>query len=211
MRLLDLFCGAGGCAVGYHRAGFADIVGVDVKPQPRYPFAFVQGDALEYLSEHGHKFDAIHASPPCQRFSQAQRLQGREHADLLTPTLELLKATGRAWVVENVPGAPMPDAVTLCGLALGVRVKRHRMFLASFPLAGTVCPVGHPGEWYTVFGGGAAKLKWDNRRRATAAEAKAAMGIDWMNRDELSQSVPPAYTEFIGRQLLDAIDAKANT
>ncbi len=202
MRLLDLFCGAGGCAVGYHRAGFDEIVGVDINPQPRYRFAFVRADALEYLEACGKEFDAIHASPPCQRFSQAQRLQRRAHADLLTPCLQLLQRLGVPWVVENVVGAPMPGAVVLCGLSLGVRVKRHRLFASSVALTAPQCPSGHPGEWYTVFGGGAAKLKWDNRRRATAAEAKAAMGIDWMTRDELSQSIPPAYTEFVGRQLI---------
>lgn len=208
MRLLDLFCGAGGCAMGYHRAGFTEIVGVDVKPQPRYPFTFVQGDALAYLADHGAEFDAIHASPPCQRFTQAQRLQQREHPDLLTPTLAALATIGKPWAVENVVGAPMPGAVVLCGLSLGVKVKRHRLFAASFPITGTECPSGHPGEWFTVFGGGAAKLKWDGRRRATAAEAKRAMGIDWMTREELSQSVPPAYTEFVGRQLLAHLGAK---
>lgn len=196
--------------MGYHRAGFTEIVGVDLTPQPHYPFTFIQGDALEFLAKYGAEFDAIHASPPCQRFTQAQRLQQREHPDLLTPTLGLLATIGKPWVVEKVVGAPMPGAVLLCGLSLGVKVKRHRLFAASFPIKGTVCPKGHPGEWFTVFGGGAAKLKWDNRRRATASEAKAAMGIDWLPRDKLSQAIPPAYTEFVGCQLVAHLQGADN-
>lgn len=199
-KLLDLFCSAGGTAMGYHRAGF-DVTGVDIRHQPRFPFHFIRADALQFLRDHGHEYDAIAASPPCQRFSRAQRLQGRDHPDLLTPTLEILRASSRYWVVENVPGAPMPGAVTVCGLALGVAVKRHRLFLSSVPLVGTVCPIGHPGEWFTVYGGGAAKGKHDGRRRATAPEAKEAMRIGWMTRDELSQAIPPDYTKFIGLQL----------
>jgi DNA (cytosine-5)-methyltransferase 1 len=113
-----------------------------------------------------------------------------------------LESTGKPWVMENVPGATMRFPAEICGLSLGVRVKRHRWFEASFLLLTPACPRGHRGDWYTVFGGGAAKLKRDNRRRANAAEAKAAMGIDWMARDELSQAIPPAYTEFVGKQLM---------
>jgi site-specific DNA-cytosine methylase len=141
-RLLDLFCGAGGASVGYHRAGF-DVVGVDNQVQPHYPFEFHQADAMTYPLD---GFDAIHASPPCQAFTVAKSINGRQHIDLLTPTRERLRGWGGVWVIENVPGAPMrPD--------------------------------------------------W-----------RRAMGIDWMNRDELAQAVPPAYTEYIGYQLLAALE-----
>lgn len=205
MRILDLYCGGGGCSCGYYRAGF-ECVGVDINPQPNYPYKFIRADAIEYLTKHGKDFDVIHASPPCQRFTRAQRLQKRRHADLLTPTVKAIKSVGVPWVVENVPGAPLVGAVTLCGLSLGCGVKRHRLFLSSMPLMGTPCPKSHAGEWFTVFGGGAAKDKRDGRRRATATEAKRAMGIDWMTRRELSQSVPPAYTEYIGRQIMTQLD-----
>ena len=189
--------------MGYHLAGF-EVVGVDIKPQPRYPFEFHQGDALEYLRQHGHEFDAIHASPPCQRWTQAQRLHGKEHPDLLTPTRAALVEIGKPYIIENVPGAPLVDPVQVCGLSLGLRVKRHRLFESSETLYGTECIPGHPGDWVTVFGGGA-PAKPDNRRRAAAAVGKAAMGVEWMARDGMSQAIPPAYTEFLGLQLRAAL------
>ncbi len=220
-RLLDLFSGAGGCSMGYSRAGF-EIVGVDNRPQPRYPFAFVQGDALEYLAEHGQEFDVIHASPPCQQFSQAKRLNKNcNHPDLVAETRRALTASGKLWVIENVPGSPLIDPILICGLALGLNVKRHRLFESNTLLFGTTCPKGHRGNWLTifghdgtirqerqrwvtVFGGGAPKVA-DRRRRASMTQRKEAMGIDWMGRDELSLSIPPAYTEYIGRQLLNTL------
>src|SRR5512139_314282 len=146
-RILDLFCGAGGAAVGYHRAGF-DVVGVDINPQPNYPFEFVQADALWALQQlqvgslldyHLSDFDAIHASPPCQRYSTATKRNGTEleHPDLIGPTRELLQATGLPYVIENVVGAPLRDSILLCGswFALGAdgyRLKRHRLFETSW-------------------------------------------------------------------------------
>lgn len=223
-RLLDLFCGAGGCSMGYHRAGF-EVVGIDHKPQPRYPFEFVQADALEYLVAHGREFDVIHASPPCQRYSTGTRVwRGRasNHPDLVGEVRNLLVATGRQWVIENVEGAPLSSPALICGLALGLGVKRHRLFESPILLFGTVCPAGHRGDylsifghgaqekvggkgWVTVYGGGAPRTA-DRRRRANAELSRQAMGIDWMNRDELSQAIPPAYTEFIGRQLFRALE-----
>ncbi len=206
-RLLDLFCGAGGCSVGYHRAGF-DVVGVDNRPMPRYPFEFHQADALEYCREHGHEFDAIHASPPCQQFSVAKVLNPKcHHPDLIADTRNALQATGRPWVIENVPGSPLRFPAQICGLALGLKVKRHRLFEGSFLLLGTPCPKGHRGDWVTVFGGGAPKIP-DNRRRANMKQRQEAMGIDWMGRDEMSLAIPPAYCEFIGKQLLAVITEK---
>lgn len=218
-RLLDLFCGAGGCAVGYHRAGF-DVVGVDNRPQPRYPFAFVQADALEYLAAHGREFGAIHASPPCQMFSLATFNRpdlSRRHQDLVTPTLTLLRQTGRSWVVENVQRAPLgPAAAILCGLMFGLTLFRHRRFEASFLLLspphpthagkrigvnGFVCVAGH-GDASWRYRGRPAHLDDGMCRKAAWSRA---MGIDWMTRVELAQAIPPAYTEFVGRQLVDVI------
>lgn len=132
-RLLDLCCKAGGTSQGYHDAGF-DVTGVDIDPQPRYPFTFIQADALDFLAAHGHEFDAIAASWPCQRFTTAQRIRGNTHPDLITPGRALLNATGRPWVMENVEGAPLRNPITLCGAMFpGLRVYRHRLFEASTP------------------------------------------------------------------------------
>lgn len=215
MRLLDLFCGAGGCAVGYSRAGFTEIVGVDIANQPRYPFAFVQADALEYVAEHGHEFDAIHASPPCQAYSQVNRrqhLQGRAYPDLIEPTRALLEKSGRLWIIENVEAAPLRGAIRLCGTSFGLPIRRHRLFESSSMLLSIPCNHARFREqkYPTCF-----QTKGKERRRSSVVQCygntsgvglwPAALGIDWMNRYEMSQAIPPAYTEFIGRQLLSAI------
>jgi DNA (cytosine-5)-methyltransferase 1 len=140
MRLLDLFCGAGGAAMGYHRAGFDEIVGVDIEPQPRYPFAFFQGDALEYCAAHGSEFDAIHASPPCQAYTRMARGllesqgRGREYPDLIHATRSALHLAGVVSVIENVPGAPLLGPVMLCGSSFGLLVQRHRLFESTVPM-----------------------------------------------------------------------------
>lgn len=203
-RLLDLFCGAGGAAVGYSRAGF-EVVGVDIKPQPRYPFEFHQADALTYPLD---GFDVVHASPPCQRYSMAVRNQGRpdDWPDLVPPMQRRLG--GRDYVIENVPGAPLQHPVTLCGSMFGLgtdelELRRHRLFECSpFLLAP---PCNHDGRVSIgVYGHGTPT--WHRKklgRNVSTDEMREAMGIDWMTRDELSQAIPPAYTEWIGRQLLD--------
>jgi DNA (cytosine-5)-methyltransferase 1 len=210
-RLLDLFCGAGGAAMGYHRAGF-EVVGVDIKPQPRYPFEFHQADAMTFPLD---GFDVIHASPPCQAYSVANNIHGHVHPDLLPATRARLEASGVPWVIENVPGAPMRHAVVCCGLAFGLNVKRHRFFESSELVLTPPCP-SHEGDWLLVFGhsvlgrahvsgrakGGGPILK---RKERGIAAGRLAMGIDWMNRAELSESIPPAYTEFIGKQLMAAL------
>ncbi len=204
MRLLDLFCGAGGASMGYHRAGF-EVVGVDINPQPRYPFEFHQADAMDFDLD---GFDVIHASPPCQRYSTAsKRWNGRAetHPDLVDAMRERLG--GRAYVMENVPGSPLRPDIVLCGSMFGLGVRRHRLFESSEDLTGLDCrhasqppryPIYDHGRWYLSsvahvygHGGGKSKGNWPE-----------AMGIDWMNNRELAQSIPPAYTEFIGRQLL---------
>ena len=201
LRVLDLFCCQGGAAMGYHLAGF-DVTGVDLAPQPRYPFAFVQGDALAYLAARGTEYDLVHASPPCQRYTNAQRIQHREHPDLVAPLRDLLEATGRPYVIENVPGAPLLDAVELCGSMFGLRTYRHRLFEASFPLGRSHHPrhlapnakMGRPvrdGEFMHIVG-----------NFSNVPLARQVMGMPWATRDGLREAVPPAYTAHIAAQFL---------
>ncbi|BCM89085.1 hypothetical protein IAD21_00929 [Abditibacteriota bacterium] len=201
--------------MGYYRAGFTEIVGVDVCPMPRYPFSFVQADALEYLSEHGHKFDAIHASPPCKKFNCALNIrvdtdaQRDKHEDLITPTRELLKQLDIPYVIENVPGAPLINPGILCGQMFDTKVIRHRLFETSFPVDWP-SHVPHRGscaggELCTVAGmGGAMKTRGGDRRKEkrTLEAWREAMGISWMQKYELTQAIPPAYTQFLGEKLL---------
>ena len=199
-RLLDLFCGAGGAAMGYHRAGF-EVAGVDINTQPNYPFEFHQGDALKYFLEHWREFDAFHGSPPCQAFTNAQRIMQREHPNYITATRAAFQFTDRPWVIENVPGAPLVDPVMLCGQMFGLATYRHRLFESNYPIVGREhethrhpqAKMGRrqrPGEFIQVVG-----------HFSGVGEARLAMGIDWMTRDELAESIPPAYSEFIGRQI----------
>ena len=222
-RLLDLFCGAGGAAMGYHRAGF-EVVGVDIKPQPRYPFEFRQMDALDALwlvrhddgTHRWSRFDVIHASPPCQAFTRAQnaRQQAHLHPDLLTPTRELLEATGLPWVIENVPGAPMRADLILCGTnfgleASGFEVRRHRWFESNVEL-GLAMPCSHRLPAMPVFGHNPNADFYKRYGHGITIDAKQrAMGIDWMARQELSESIPPAFTELIGHQLMSHLKAEA--
>ena len=201
-RLLDLFCGAGGAAMGYHRAGF-DVVGVDIKPQPDYPFHFVLGDAMTYSLE---GFDLIHASPPCQRFSitaNLARAQGKRAStvDLLTPMRERLQSWGGEYVIENVKGAPMLDPVMLCGSMFGLGVRRHRLFESNVPFE-PYGPCRHQeqgrpiGVYHTLND----DIPQGGRTARTLEEGQAAMGIDWMPWNSLIEAIPPDYTLWIGRQ-----------
>ena len=198
--LLDLFCGAGGAAMGYHRAGF-DVIGVDINPQPHYPFTFWQTDAFTDCIPYPPPA-AIHASPPCQAYSSATR-NDIEYPDLVADTRRLLESTGLPYVIENVPGAPLNDPTVLCGSMFGMRrIRRHRLFETNFPLSvPSPCQHDSQRDVMNVTGHG----EQGNTRRTGAhwgADARReAMGIDWMTRDELSQSIPPAYTEYIGTQL----------
>lgn len=232
-KLLDLFCGAGGAAVGYARAGF-EVVGVDLVAQPHYPFEFHNDDALEVLSAWVTgancsdilacaPFDAIHASPPCPRYSvlrHANVTRGSDHPDLVAATREALEATGLPWVMENVPGAPMSPTVVLCGSMFGLgsgerQLRRHRLFESNVALMSPQCQ--HQGEAIGVYGGGpTGRYTFENGIRkglkgrrggyqGRMDERREAMGIDWMNSKELNNAIPPAYTEFIGAQLIRAI------
>jgi DNA (cytosine-5)-methyltransferase 1 len=229
--ILDVFSGAGGLAVGYHRAGF-DVVGVDLAPQPRFPFEFHQADAIATLRRllNGERlgsyrlgdFAAVHASPVCHDWSKLASVSGRDgSAELLHQTLDLLPLTGLPWVVENVVGAPLADqsdlfgrhGAMLCGTMFGLRVVRHRLFETSFPLPAPPPCGSHVGEFYSPAGHGDPNWK---RRDANphlsgpgyADRCRAAMGIDWMNRDELAQAVPPAYSEWVGAQLLAVVEGR---
>ena len=288
MKLLDLFCGAGGAARGYQLAGF-HVTGVDHKPQPRYiGEEFVQADALEYLAEHGHDYDAIHASPPCQGYSIMHNLpwlRGRDYPLLLLPTLEMLEGLGKPYVVENVMGARYGSktlkkrgledhglkAGWLCGTMFGLPFYRHRLFASNFfwlapghpkhiqriragrelkdraskivtipTRSGNFNPnyrkenarhIGLPSLVEQPPSGGGLKLRegyehvefamptlanWQNGADGIGIGhakgwrlAAEAMGIDWMKRDELTQAIPPVFTEFIGRQLVRHLEVSA--
>lgn len=266
-RLLDLFCGAGGASVGYHRAGFDEIVGIDIKPMPRYPFEFVQADALEYVAEHGHEFDAIHASPPCQGYSYMTNNlpwhRDRDYPYLIYPVKQLLEAAGVPWVIENVMGARYGSSVVrnrgleshgleagyLCGQMFGLPFYRHRLFATNWFWLSPGHPEHrlhlHPRSERYVYGGdikglpgGAAGLDvkptdpfHDTNGKSLVGPgnlmkeagltgvhdgvmghnsgwklAAEAMGIDWMKREELTQAIPPAYCEFIGKELLKVMN-----
>lgn len=204
MRLLDLFCCQGGAGAGYAAAGF-EVVGVDIDPQPRYPFTFVQADAIEYVAEHGHEFDVIHASPPCQAFTNAQKIQNNEHPDLIEPTRAALRATGKPYVIENVPGSPLRPDLTLCGAMFGLETYRHRVFESSIALE----PLAHPkhavpsakmgrpaapGEFMHIVG-----------NFSGVDRARSIMGMPWATRDGLREAIPPRFTEYVGRQIIEAI------
>jgi DNA (cytosine-5)-methyltransferase 1 len=205
-RLLDLFCGAGGAGMGYHRAGF-EVVGVDIDPQPRYPFEFHQADALECSLD---GFDAIHASPPCQQFTAYRRRGdgvGDSYPNLIPPTRERLEAVGVPYVIENVPGAPLRNWVQLCGTSFALDVERHRWFEMSCWAATLPCAHGRNSPRFPQ-----ATNRRNLRRtvevgvwRIPLPIQHAAMGIDWMTLEELSEAIPPAYTEYLGAWLLEAV------
>jgi DNA (cytosine-5)-methyltransferase 1 len=211
--LLDLFCGAGGATRGYQEAGF-HVTGVDNRPQPRYVGdAFHQADALAFIAEHGHEFDAIHASPPCQDHSAMSRVAGTHGTGwMLAATREALELSGRAWVLENVPGADLPGALMLCGTEFGLRsgrwwLRRHRLFLSNVALLGAGGCHCYRKSVMGVFG----DLRANDRRttaagkppkmRASVHRARELLDCPWMDAAELSQAIPPAMTRFVGEQL----------
>ena len=206
-RLLDLFCGAGGAAVGYHRAGF-DVVGVDIKPQPRYPFEFHQADAMTFPLD---GFDAIHASPPCQVFVTRGRTQRRAdrpaHQNLVDATRVRLDGALVPWVMENVATSTLRRDLILCGSMFGLQVRRHRHFEGNPPLLPFTPCCDHSRPIFGVYGHGAGPKK-ERTDWGTVADWRRAMGIDWMTRDEITQAIPPAYTEFVGRHLIGALYAE---
>lgn len=196
--------------MGYHRAGF-DVVGVDIKPQKNYPFEFIQGDAIEIGRELARTFDAIHASPPCQKYTVARKIHnsGERHPDLVPATRAVLESSGRLWVIENVPGSPLNSPIMLCGLMFGLRVLRHRLFESNILLIPPSHPMHPKGNLtnschgYSTGATGFVTVAGHNFVRAAGA---MAMQIDWRTtREELAQAIPPAYTEWIGRKLKSRI------
>lgn len=219
--LLDAFCGAGGAGTGYHRSGF-EVIGVDIKPQPHYPFKFYQADALEFIEEFGYEFDVIHASPPCQRYTGMRNISIArfgscltEHPDLIGDTRSALIATGKPYVIENVQNSPVITSIILCGVSLGLpHLARHRHFECNVLLFAPKC--NHRSASYTIGVYGAApdgrRVSYPQHKLSRVAkglaEGQEAMGIDWMDWDELRESIPPAYSEYIGLQIIAALENK---
>lgn len=212
MKLLDLFCGAGGAAMGYHRAGF-EIVGVDLNPQPRYPFPFQQADAMKVLECDLSMFDVIHASPPCQHYSDLahRNANAHEHPDLIGPVRDQLERIGVPYVIENVEGAPLHRPITLCGTMFpGLRVIRHRLFESNVPLVEPDLHPFHPLVFtkdkrkahYGKLDQDTAFVSVNGGGNCSVANKRAAMGVPWMTGAEANEAIPPAYTEWIGHQLL---------
>lgn len=203
-KLLDLFCGAGGAAVGYNRADF-EVIGVDIKPQKHYPFQFIQTDALRFLAAWGDDYDAIHASPPCQRYMKVRTVPKEKYPDLVAKTRDLLLEKKKPYVIENVVGAPLFGPIMLIGTMFGLGVIRPRLFECNFEVPFLLMPpphnkqtkMGRPlkeGEYMHVVG-----------NFSGVEDARKAMGIDWMTQKELSQAIPPAYAEFIGKYLMQEV------
>lgn len=203
MKVLDLFCGAGGAAMGMHRAGF-EVTGVDINSQPRYPFHFIRGDALEAdLSG----YDLVWASPPCQRHSRMSQCKiglNQTYPDLIGNVRTMLKEWGGLYIIENVQGAPLIKPEMLCGAMFDLKTYRHRYFESNVPLWTKWHPphdvptskAGHwkPGTFISVAG-----------HCAPIKMAREAMGIDWMTREEMAEAIPPAFSEFLGRQVIEHI------
>ena len=216
-KILDLFCGAGGAGKGYMDAGF-DVTGVDIADQPDYPGTFIQGDALAYLAAHGHEYDAIHASPPCQASSALSKgtNKGNYYLNLIPATRALLALHKVPTVIENVQGSDLRRDLTLCGEMFGLQVIRHRYFEVSGfaalptphkPHRGVIKGWNHgklnpDGVYYQVYGAGG--------RKGTVAEWQVAMGIGWTsNRKSIAEAIPPAYTRFIGGQIMTRLESEA--
>jgi hypothetical protein len=197
-RLLDLFCGAGGCTKGYQRAGF-HVVGVDKFSQPNYcGDAFIQNDALAVLRCYPDWLRTFHASPPCQHYANVTRWRGNQddHPDLLRATVDLLDETGLPYIVENVPGSPMEPDLILCGSQFGLPLRRHRWFITNPQVFRLVPRCAHDPL----------DLAFMHKQERAYADA---MGCDWMSAVEARQAIPPAYTEWIGERLLEQIEAAA--
>jgi DNA (cytosine-5)-methyltransferase 1 len=207
MILLDLFSGAGGAAMGYNLAGF-EVIGVDVTPQPHFPFQFMKGDALDVLVRCDLRgIDVIHASPPCQHYSKMSNCRpglSEDYPDLIGPVRELLQASGKPYIIENVEGSPLRNPTMLCGWAFGRDIYRHRFFESNVPLQAPrhrrhdtrASRAGHwePGTFISISG-----------HCGPVALARKEMEMDWTTIDELVEAVPPYYTEYLGHQVMKAL------
>ncbi len=214
LTCLDLFCKAGGVGEGYRRAGF-DVTGVDIDPQPNNPHRFIQADAFQYLAAHGHKYDLIHASPPCQRYSRATRSAGTQdnHPDLIPLIRDLLIASNKPYVIENVVGAPLKNPLLLNGMMFGLGTIRDRLFETNPPIYfkpipyrkyKTTADMGRQpivGEQYITCVGHFSNVEYGRK----------AMGIDWyMTQGETAEAIPPAFTEYIGKWFMQYVFQEVN-
>lgn len=209
-RLLDLYCCAGGASYGYQKAGF-DVVGVDLYPQPKYRGEFVQSDAISFLLANWKSFDAVHASPPCQAYSKASsqfRDAGKVYPDLVSTTRDALVSTGLPYIIENVPGSPLLSPVVLCGSMFGIETYRHRLFESNITLQVPDHPkhinknakmgrMPKDGEFIQYVG----NFPGINKVREMT-------GLYWLGQKEMAQSIPPQYTEYLGKQLIAYLDHK---
>ena len=211
MKLLDLFCGAGGASKGYAMAGF-EVHGVDLKHGKRYPYTYLRADALDVLrdDEFIQQFDVIHASPPCQTFSITQHLRNAQgnttsRLDLLEPVRNLLLASGKPYVIENVKGAPLIHPAQVCGSSFNLKVRRHRLFESNMAVKGTVCKHKEQGKPVGIYGSMRDEIPQGGHTAKTMEQANESMGIDWMIWKELVEAIPPLYTEYIGKQLMERL------
>ena len=223
MKMIDLFCGAGGCSMGYYKAGFDEIIGVDIVDRPNYPFKFVKMDALEYIRTADLSDVAfIHASPPCQNYSKLKYLSGNvekweeEHVDLVAPIRELLIKTGKPYVIENVEGSPLINPIKLCGSQFeNMYTQRPRLFESNITLRKPDAPIvrhrtlklgqGIAEDGYITVAG-TRPPKGMNLVQTKLYYGFALGGIDWMSLEELTQAIPPCYTEFLGKQIIEYLD-----
>jgi DNA (cytosine-5)-methyltransferase 1 len=209
MKLLDLFCGVGGASVGYHQAGF-EVHGVDLKHGKRYPFTYLRADVLDVLKDKDfiNQFDVIHASPPCQTHSITKHLrnaQGKSTSkiDLIPETRAALIASGKPYIIENVPGSPLINPIQLCGSSFGLKVRRHRLFESNMPLIGSKCDHKAQGRPVGVYGSLNDEIPKGGKTASTIDEARKAMDMDWAIWTELVEAIPPAFTKYLGGQIVN--------
>ena len=205
MKCLDLFCCAGGAGEGYRLAGF-DVTGVDIIPQPKNPHKFILSDAISYLIEHGHEYDFIHASPPCQAYTKAGkqwRKNGVEYPDLIAETRNALQKVGKPWVIENVPGSPLINPILLNGSVFGIKVHRPRLFESSFPLLQPQVPPMRPVKMGRQIKAG--DIVQPVGHFSGVEYAAKEMGLEWMGQKELAQAIPPVYTRWIAEEFLRSL------
>jgi DNA (cytosine-5)-methyltransferase 1 len=207
VKLLDLFCGVGGASAGYAEAGF-EVHGVDLKHGKRYPFTYMRADVLDVLQDENYlqQFDVIHASPPCQTHSITKHLrnaQGKSTSkvDLIPETRAALIASGKPYIIENVPGSPLIDPIQLCGSSFGLKVRRHRLFESNMPLVGSVCDHKSQGRPVGVYGSLNDQIPGGGKTASTITEARQAMGMEWAIWTELVEAIPPAFTKYLGDQI----------